>query len=188
MYKYAMKIYKYAKVFVKSKLRLEINMRIIGIDPGYAITGYGILDYEGNKFKVVDYGAITTSSKESLDIRLLKLSQELEELIIKYKPDVLTVEELFFNTNIKTAIMVAQGRGVVIVSAAKFGLKVYEYTPLQVKQAVTGYGRADKNQIQQMVKVILNLPQIPKPDDIADALAISICHAHSNVMISKGLS
>ena len=157
-------------------------VRIIGIDPGYAITGYGIVDFSVNKFKVVTYGAITTSNKESIDLRLLKLSQQLEELIVLHKPDVLTVEELFFNTNIKTAIAVAQGRGVVIVTAAKYALKVYEYTPLQIKQAVTGYGRADKSQIQQMVKVILNLPQIPKPDDVADALAISICHAHSNIM------
>jgi crossover junction endodeoxyribonuclease RuvC len=165
---------------------MENNMRIIGIDPGYAITGYGVLDYEGNKFKVVDYGAITTSKDDTLDIRLLQLSQQLEDVLTLYKPDVLTVEELFFNTNIKTAIMVGQGRGVVILTAAKFGIKVYEYTPLQVKQAVTGYGRADKAQIQQMVKVILNLPTIPKPDDIADALAISICHAHSNVMVNNG--
>lgn len=154
-------------------------MRIIGIDPGYAITGYGIVDYIGNKFKVIHYGAIRTSEKETIAMRLLKLSLELEDLLSLYKPDVLTVEELFFNKNISTAITVGQGRGVVIVTAAKFGLKVYEYTPLQVKQAVTGYGRAEKTQVQHMVKAILNLEQIPKPDDIADALAISICHAHS---------
>jgi crossover junction endodeoxyribonuclease RuvC len=160
-------------------------MRIIGIDPGFAIIGYGILDYECNKFKVVTYGAIETSNKDTIDKRLLQLSVRLEELILLYKPDVLTVEELFINKNIKTAINVGQGRGVIIVTAAKFGLEVFEYTPLQVKQGVTGYGRAEKSQIQQMVKTILNLPQIPKPDDVADALAISICHAHSFGYLGK---
>jgi crossover junction endodeoxyribonuclease RuvC len=155
-------------------------LRIIGIDPGFAITGYGIVDYIGNQFKVVDYGHISTNAGEVLDKRLLKLHERLEELIIQYKPHRLAVEELFFNKNVKTVINVGQGRGVVILTAAKNNIPVFEYTPLQIKQAVTGYGRADKTQIQQMVKILLNLEKIPKPDDVADALAIAICHANSS--------
>ncbi len=154
-------------------------MRIIGIDPGFAITGYGIVDFINNNFKVVDFGDISTSPKESLDLRLLKLSERLEEVILKFKPDRMAVEELFFSKNVKTAITVGHGRGVAILSAARNYMPVFEYTPLQVKQAVTGYGRADKAQIQQMVKILLNLEKIPKPDDVADALAVAICHANS---------
>jgi crossover junction endodeoxyribonuclease RuvC len=155
-------------------------LRIIGIDPGFAITGYGIVDYIGNKFKVVDYGHISTKAGEILDRRLLTLNQRLEELLIHYKPDRLAVEELFFNKNVKTVIHVGQGRGVVILTAAKNNIPVFEYTPLQVKQAVTGYGRADKSQVQHMVKILLNLEKIPKPDDVADALAVAICHGNSS--------
>lgn len=154
-------------------------MRIIGIDPGFAITGYGIIDYNGNKFSVVEVGVITTEADQKLSERLLQLSQGLDFLIGKYKPDAMAIEELFFNTNVKTAIKVGHGRGVAMLSAAKAGIKVIEYTPLQVKQAVVGYGRAKKEQVQQMVKVLLNLDRIPKPDDAADALAVAICHAHS---------
>jgi len=154
-------------------------MRIIGIDPGFAITGYGIIDYNGNKFSVVEVGVITTEADQELSERLLQLSQGLDFLIGKYKPDAMAIEELFFNTNVKTAIKVGHGRGVAMLSAAKAGIKVIEYTPLQVKQAVVGYGRAKKEQVQQMVKVLLNLDRIPKPDDAADALAVAICHAHS---------
>jgi crossover junction endodeoxyribonuclease RuvC len=157
-------------------------LRILGIDPGFAITGYGIVDYVGNRFTVVDYGAIKTEAKQGIDLRLLTLSQELDALIKKHKPHRLAVEQLFFNNNAKTVIQVGQGRGVVILTAAQNGIPVYEYTPLQVKQAVTGYGRADKSQIQQMVKVLLCLEKTPKPDDVADALAIAICHAHSSGM------
>jgi len=154
-------------------------MIIMGIDPGFAITGYGIVKYEGNKFSVIDYGAITTEASMKLPQRLLMLSNKLDELIARYKPDAISIEELFFNKNIKTALTVGHGRGVAVLSAAKSGIDVYEYTPLQVKQAVVGYGRAEKSQIQQMIKVILNLDEIPKPDDVADALAVAICHAHS---------
>mgnify|MGYP000867904515 FL=1 len=154
-------------------------MIIMGIDPGVAITGYGIVKYENNKFTVLDYGVIETQAGIALPVRLHTLGTELSKLLACYKPDAFAVEELFFNTNTKTAIMVAQGRGVVLYEAMKFGLPVHEYTPLQVKVAVTGYGRADKSQMQQMVKIILNLDSIPKPDDAADALAISICHTHS---------
>lgn len=157
-------------------------MIIMGIDPGFAITGYGVVKYEGNKFSVIEYGAITTSASMELPGRLLHLHDRLEELIERYKPDNIAIEELFFNKNIKTALTVGHGRGVAILAAAKSGVEVFEYTPLQVKQAVAGYGRAEKVQIQQMVKIILNLPAIPKPDDVADALAIAICHGHSHRM------
>jgi len=154
-------------------------MIIMGIDPGFAITGYGIVEYIGNKFSVVDYGAITTEASMPLPQRLLLLSNRLEELIKMYKPEAISIEELFFNKNIKTALTVGHGRGVAVLAAARSGVDVFEYTPLQVKQAVVGYGRAEKSQIQQMVKAILNLPAIPKPDDVADALAVAVCHAHS---------
>lgn len=155
-------------------------MRIIGIDPGFAITGFGILDYIGNKFSMIDVGVITTEASLELSDRLLILSKGLDELIEKYKPDAMAVEELFFNTNVKTAIKVGHGRGVALLTAAKAGIRVFEYTPLQVKQSVVGYGRAKKDQVQQMVKILLNLEKIVKPDDAADALAVAICHAHSN--------
>lgn len=157
-------------------------MIIMGIDPGFAITGYGVVKYEGNKFSVVDYGAITTVATMKLSQRLLVLYNDLERLIDKYKPEALSIEELFFNKNIKTALNVGHGRGVAVLAAAKAGVDIYEYTPLQVKQAVVGYGRAEKSQIQQMVKAILNLSAIPKPDDVADALAIAICHGNSHRM------
>lgn len=155
-------------------------MIIMGIDPGFAITGYGIVKYEGNKFSVIDYGAVTTKPSTEFSQRLLILNQSLEELITKYNPDAVAVEELFFNKNIKTAIAAAHGRGVALLAAARMGIDVFEYTPLQVKQSVVGYGRAEKSQVQQMVKAILNLPGIPKPDDVADALAVAICHGHSH--------
>lgn len=155
-------------------------MVVMGIDPGFAITGYGVVKYEGNKFRVYDYGSIMTKASEDLSDRLLLINNGLEKLIEKYKPDAISVEELFFNKNIKTAMAAAHGRGVALLCAAKSGSKVFEYTPLQVKQAVVGYGRASKEQIQQMVKIILNLHEIPKPDDVADALAIAICHCHSH--------
>lgn len=154
-------------------------MIIMGIDPGFAITGYGIIKYEGNRFSVLDYGIVATEPSVTLPQRLLLLNTRLEELIGKYRPDAVSVEELFFNKNIKTALNVGHGRGVALLAAAKSGVGVFEYTPLQVKQSVVGYGRAEKAQMQQMVKVILNLAQIPKPDDVADALATAICHAHS---------
>lgn len=157
-------------------------MIILGIDPGFAITGYGIVKYEGNKFSVIDYGAVTTPAGMEMPKRLLELSEGLEKVIEKFRPDFISVEELFFNKNIKTALNVGHGRGVVLLTAAKSGIPVFEYTPLQVKQAVVGYGRAEKAQVQQMVKVLLNLPAIPKPDDVADALAIAICHGHSHKM------
>lgn len=154
-------------------------MIIFGIDPGIAIVGYGVLEYKGNKFNVIDYGAIQTSNEYTFPERLKIVYDELTALLDKHKPDVLAIEELFFNKNAKTAIIIGQARGAQILAAVNKGIEVYEYTPLQVKQGVVGYGRADKKQIQEMVKVLLNLEKIPKPDDVADALAVAICHAHS---------
>ncbi len=157
-------------------------MIIIGIDPGYAIVGVGVVEYKGNKFRPIEYTAITTPAGMNTVDRLKKIYDEMSMLIDKHKPDSMAIEELFFNSNQKTAINVAQARGVILVAAANKGVPVREYTPLQVKQSVTGYGRADKKQMQEMVKLILHLNVIPKPDDAADALALAICHAHSNKM------
>ena len=154
-------------------------MRILGIDPGTAICGWSILDYMGNKFSLVDYGVVRTPAGQELEKRLLTIYQELKALMDRYSPDAMAVEELFFNTNVKTAITVGQARGVIVLLAAQMGIGFYEYTPLQVKQAVVGYGRADKTQVQQMIKTFLNLEVIPKPDDAADALAVALCHLNS---------
>lgn len=154
-------------------------MRIIGIDPGYAIVGYGIIDYNANHFSVVDYGAVTTKAHTPFEQRLASIYSGLEQLISTYKPDAMSIEKLFFNTNTTTAIDVAQARGVIVLSAAQHGLDIAEYTPLQVKQSVVGYGRAEKKQVQEMTRLMLNLKSVPKPDDTADALALAICHAHS---------
>lgn len=154
-------------------------MIILGIDPGLAILGYGIINYEGNRFKVLDYGAITTPSTMATPDRLKTIYRELDRIITEYNPDTVAIEELFFNTNVKTALLVGHARGVAVLSAANHNKEIFEYTPLQVKQGVVGYGRADKSQIQQMVKTLLNLTKVPKPDDVADALAVAICHAHT---------
>lgn len=155
------------------------NLRILGIDPGYAIVGYGIIEQIGNRFRVIDYGSIQTKAGLPPVERLQIIYNELRNIIYTHKPECMAIEELFFNNNSKTAIMVAQARGVLLLGAANEGLEIYEYTPLQVKQAVTGYGRADKQQVQQMTKALLGLDKVPKPDDTADALAIAICHAHT---------
>lgn len=155
-------------------------MRILGIDPGFAITGYSIIDYEGNKFKLIDSGAVTTKAGVSFPIRLTKIYDDISLIIDKYKPDAISVEELFFNNNVKTAINVAQARGVVLTVGCKKNVPTFEYTPLQIKQAVTGYGRADKVQVQKMVKTILNVETLPKLDDTTDSMAAAICHAHSS--------
>ena len=160
-------------------------MRILGIDPGIAIVGYGVVDYEGNKFKTVDYSAITTKAHTNLDSRLCIVYDGICGIIDRYKPDAVSVEELFFNTNVKTAITVAHARGVIVLAAAKKGVPTFEYTPLQIKQALTGYGRADKSQMQNMVKIMLGLNAVPKPDDVADALAVAICHAHSSALNTR---
>ena len=160
-------------------------MRILGIDPGFAITGYSIIDYIGNKFKLITSGAILTDARTSFPLRLEKIYYELKDIIENYKPDCMSIEELFFNNNAKTAINVAQARGVILVTARQNDLNIYEYTPLQVKQAVTGYGRADKIQVQRMVKMILNTEKLPKLDDITDSMAMAICHAHSSKFAQK---
>lgn len=154
-------------------------MKILGIDPGYAILGYGIIEKVGNKFAVIDYGAVTTDTNIDMPDRLKHIYYSIMDIIQQSEPDEVAIEELFFNTNTKTAIKVGEARGVAILAAANSGLPIAEYTPLQIKQALTGYGRADKKQVQMMVKTILSLPKIPKPDDTADALAAAICHAHS---------
>lgn len=155
-------------------------MIILGIDPGIAIVGWGVIDFTGNKLRPVAYGAITTPAHTPVTKRLSAIYDELSALIDKYKPEAISVEELFFNTNVKTAITVAHARGIILLCAAQKGVPEYEYTPLQAKQALTGYGRADKAQMQNMVKIMLGLNAVPKPDDVADALAIAICHAHSS--------
>ena len=154
-------------------------MIILGIDPGYAIVGVGVIEYTGNKFKTLDYFAVTTEAHTPFDKRLKAIYDGLCDVIGRYKPDYMAIEELFFNDNAKTAIAVGQARGVILLAAVNNGVEIFEYTPLQVKQAVVGYGRADKNQVQQMTKALLGLKAVPKPDDVADALAIAVCHAHS---------
>ena len=158
-------------------------MVILGIDPGYAIVGWGVIEYKANKFRVIDYGAVTTEAKTPFSLRLCDIYNGLCDIIKKYQPEVLSMEKLFYNNNAKTVIDVAQARGVITLAAQQNGLKIAEYTPLQVKQSVTGYGRAVKKQVQEMTRIILNLEKIPKPDDTADALAMAICHAHCSVSL-----
>ena len=155
-------------------------MRIIGIDPGYAIMGWGILDLKGNKFSVVDYGSITTDAGVDAAKRLQHIYAELGAIIAQYEPEEAAIEELFFNNNAKTVILVGEARGIAVLACANAGLEISEYTPLQIKQALVGYGRADKKQVQAMVKAILNLKEVPRPDDTADAVAAAICHGHSH--------
>lgn len=156
-------------------------MIVLGIDPGIATVGYGVISYKGNHFTPIDYGVVTTPAHTELPDRLSMIYDGLNELFEKHKPDAASVEELFFNTNVKTAITVGHGRGVALLAAKKSGVPVYGYTPLQVKQSVVGYGRAEKKQVMEMVKYILHLDKIPRPDDAADALAVAVCHAHSAV-------
>jgi crossover junction endodeoxyribonuclease RuvC len=153
-------------------------VRILGIDPGYATVGYGIVDTDGYKFSVVGYGAVTTPANHRFEERLKAIYDDIGTIIDKYKPEALSIEKLYFNTNSTTAIDVAQARGVIVMAAHSKGLNINEYTPLQVKQAVTGYGRAEKFQVMEMVKTLLSLEFIPKPDDAADALALALCHGH----------
>ena len=154
-------------------------MKILGIDPGYAIVGYGVLDYRSNHFTVLDYGAITTDAGTPFGRRLEIIFDELTALLEKHRPDAISIEKVFYNNNAKTVIDVSQARGVLMLAAQKMHVPVFEYTPLQVKQSVVGYGRAEKKQIQEMTRRILNLETVPKPDDTADALAMAICHGHT---------
>jgi crossover junction endodeoxyribonuclease RuvC len=152
--------------------------KILGIDPGYAIVGFGIVEYDGHNFKTVEYGASTTEPDMTFPRRLASIEEDMRFIIEKFKPEYAAVEKLFFNTNLKTGIDVAQARGVIILTLEKAGIPIAEFTPLQVKQAVVGYGKADKHQVMAMTQRILHLTEIPKPDDAADALAIAICRAH----------
>ncbi|MFW5786844.1 MAG: crossover junction endodeoxyribonuclease RuvC [Halanaerobiales bacterium] len=155
-------------------------MLILGIDPGLATLGFGLVEKKGNQFKAINYGTISTPASMENVKRLEKIFIELNDLIKEYSPDHMAVEELFFNKNVKTAIKVGQARGVILLTGSRAGLNVKEYTPLQVKQSVVGYGRARKQQVQRMVQTLLGLEDIPKPDDAADALAVSICHGQSH--------
>ncbi|HEU4963358.1 MAG TPA: crossover junction endodeoxyribonuclease RuvC [Bacilli bacterium] len=154
-------------------------MRIIGIDPGYGRTGYGVVDMIGNRIKSVEYGCIETKPHTPIPDRLLDIYGAIKTVIATHKPDAMAVEQLFFSKNITTGIDVAQARGVVLLAAREAGLPVGEYTPMQVKQSLAGYGKADKKQIQEMVRMFLGLEKIPRPDDAADALAVAITHAHT---------
>ena len=152
---------------------------VLGIDPGLASMGYGVISYDGVKARPVDYGGLYTPAGMPLPQRLLNLFEGVEELITRHKPDDIAVEELFFARNVTTAITVGEARGAALVAMRKYTQNLYEYTPMQIKQAVVGYGKADKKQVQQMVKLLLSLEEVPSPDDAADALALAICHAHS---------
>lgn len=164
-------------------------MRILGIDPGYAIVGYGILDFSANVFKVVGFGAVTTPAGLPFELRLKTIYNDVSQIIKTYRPECMAIEKLFYNTNQKTVIDVAQARGVTILPAVNSGIPIYEYTPLQVKTAVTGFGRAQKKQVQEMIRRTLNLKEVPRPDDTADALGLAITHGRTSKSLSfvKGL-
>ena len=154
-------------------------MRILGIDPGVAIVGFGLIESERGSVRMLQYGAVTTPAGLPLATRLVQIENDMTELIRQLKPDEIAIEELFFSKNITTGIAVAHGRGVILCTAERLGVPIFEYTPMQVKQAVAGYGLADKKQVMDMTKRLLKLKAVPKPDDAADALAIAICHARS---------
>ncbi|MBE6582072.1 MAG: crossover junction endodeoxyribonuclease RuvC [Ruminococcaceae bacterium] len=161
-------------------------MIILGIDPGLAIVGYGVIDCTKGVFTTIAYGAITTPAHTKVEDRLSQIYDGMTALIEKYRPAEMAIEELFFTNNITTGISVAEARGVALLAAKKKGVTIYEYTPLQVKQSVVGYGKAEKKQVQMMVQTILKLEKMPKLDDTADALAIAICHAHTGGSRIKG--
>lgn len=161
-------------------------MRIIGIDPGYAIVGFGIIEYENGKFKTIDYGAVTTEAGTDFNRRLRTIYEDICQIFDIYKPESLAIEKLYFQNNQKTAIDVAEARGVILLAASQRNIFIREYTPLEVKKSITGYGQAVKKQVQEMTKRVLHLPEIPKPDDTADALAIAVCHAHTDNSLLAG--
>ena len=158
-------------------------MRILGIDPGYAIVGFGVLDADRGKARLVRCGAINTQAGTPMPLRLLQIQEDMETLIRDFSPEVMAIEELFFNTNVTTAIGVAQARGVILATAARLGVHIFEYSPSQVKIAVVGYGKAEKRQVMDMTKRILGLSAVPRPDDAADAVAIALCHARSRTSL-----
>lgn len=153
-------------------------MRVLGIDPGYAIVGWGVIDYSGSQFKPVDFGAVTTQAGVPFEARLQQVYKEIFEICQKYKPEALAIEKLYYQHNQTTVIGVAEARGVILLAAAQCGIPIFEYTPMQVKQSMTGYGKAVKKQMMEMVRIMLHLPAVPKPDDTADALAMAITHCH----------
>lgn len=159
-------------------------MRLIGIDPGTGILGFGVVDYDSHKFKLVTAGVITTPAHTPIDVRLEEIFDGLTEIIAETKPELMSIEKLFFSQNVTTAISVAQARGVAMLTGRRARLPIHEYTPQQIKQTLTGYGKADKKQVQEMVRIQLGLKDVPKPDDCADALAAAITHA----MMSRGIS
>lgn len=161
-------------------------MVILGIDPGVATVGFGVVDKRGTEFKAVEYGVITTPAHTLLEDRLCSIYDDLTDIISRHRPDCVSIEELFFNRNITTAIDVAQARGVLLLACRKAGIDIYEYTPLQVKSALVGYGRAEKQQVQYMTRLLLKLDEIPKPDDAADALALAVCHGRSSTCYNGG--
>ena len=165
----------------------EKRLRILGIDPGYAIVGYGVVEVQGGRYRPVEYGAVTTQPGDDFGLRLKEIYEGMAQLLRQHQPQAAAVEKLYFTNNKTTGIGVAEARGVILLALAQHGVPLFEYTPLQVKQAVVGYGRAEKNQIQQMMRIMLGLKEVPKPDDAADALAIAITHLNSAVMLSKGM-
>jgi crossover junction endodeoxyribonuclease RuvC len=163
---------------IGDSVKLMTNLRVLGIDPGSETTGYGLIDSDGRRHELVEYGAIRAGRGASFAERLLQIERQLQHLIEKFRPDAVAVEEAFYAVNVKSALKLGQVRGVVLLVAARAGLPIFEYSPLEVKSATVGYGRAEKHQVQQMVRIILNLPKVPEPHDAADALAIAICHIH----------
>lgn len=162
----------------------EVRMRVLGVDPGTAITGYGLVESVDDDLRLITYGTITTPAGQPMADRLATLYYQLSQIIRDSQPTALAVEELFFHKNVRTALAVGQARGVVLLAASHAGLPVHEYTPLQVKDAVVGYGRATKEQVQEMVRTLLRLDVIPQPDDAADAIAVAICHCHAARLIA----
>lgn len=160
-------------------------MVILGIDPGFAIVGFGVLDSERGRQQMIRCGAITTPAGLPLPTRLLQIATDIEALMVQFQPEAVAIEELFFNTNVTTGIGVAQARGVILMMVEKWAVPIFEYTPSQVKQAVVGYGRAEKRQVMEMTKRLLNLSAVPKPDDAADAVAIALCHARSSTSLLR---
>ena len=155
-------------------------MRVLGIDPGYAIVGWGVVEYIGNRFAPIGYGAVITEKDTPFEQRLVEIYEGVLDICKRYQPEALSIEKLYYQHNQTTVIGVAEARGVILLAAAQAGLPIYEYTPMQVKQAVTGYGKAVKKQVQEMTRILLHLPAIPKPDDTADALAMAITFCHTN--------
>ena len=153
-------------------------MRVLGIDPGYAIVGWGVVEYISNRFAPIGYGAVITEKDTPFEQRLVEIYESVFDICKRYQPEALSIEKLYYQHNQTTVIGVAEARGVILLAAAQAGLPIYEYTPMQVKQAVTGYGKAVKKQVQEMTRILLHLPAIPKPDDTADALALAVCHAN----------